>query len=126
MRKEKRPFLGLQEPSSFNQVHSLHINQILDENHSVRKIEPRSFLDPESLDKILQSIEESLMHAPLIAHRSNFSEEKTRNLRKIERELIGHKPKVKATRLIKYLYQHSVFALKRAKQLPSQGSPKAL
>src|SRR3989304_5057090 len=90
MRKQERPLLGLQKLRSPNQVNSLQINHVLDNNDSVGKVEPRGFLNLEPLYHILQRVKKRLMHAFLVANSLHFPEEETRNRRQIERELIGH------------------------------------
>src|SRR4030067_2938697 len=99
MRQQKRPLLRLQKLLSPHQVNSLQIYHILDNNDSIGKVEPCGFLNLEPPNHVLQRVKKRFMHALLVANSRDFPEEETRNRRQIERELIGHDPRLCRTHL---------------------------
>src|SRR3990170_4783337 len=111
MRQQKRPFLRLQKLLSLNQVDSLQIYHILDNNDSVGKVESRGFLNLEPPNHVLQRVKKRFMHTLLVANSRHFPEEETRNRRQIERELIGHDPRYARNPLKKLTVLSSEFKL---------------
>ena len=91
MRQEKRTFLRLQELFPLYQIHSLHVDHILDDEHRVGQVQPRGFLDLKPLYHFLQGVQQGLMHTSVIADSSNLGKKEPWNRRQIKRELIRHR-----------------------------------
>src|SRR4030066_1822378 len=90
MRQQKRPLLRLQKLLSLNQVDSLQIYHILDNNDSIGKVESCGFLNLEPPNHVLQRVKKRFVHALLVANSLYSREAETQISFELDGDLIGH------------------------------------
>ena len=91
VRQEKSSLLCLQELLPLNEVYSLHVDEVLNDDDGIREVQSSSFLNLKLPNYVLQSVEERLVHPFLVADSSNLGEEETRHGRQIESKLVWHR-----------------------------------